>query len=104
MEVVNSKPTGFAVASSAFKVARPDDLKHSFILYPDSLLVRTEGLQASLVYDSVHAFMLRHQPELNKESLNLVLTKDIGYQKVVGILDQMSIHHICHYNLLRYPE
>jgi hypothetical protein len=104
MEAVNSKSTGFSVASSAFKVARPDDLKHSFILYPDSLLVRTDGLQASLPYDSVPAFMLRHLPQLNEASLNLVLTKDVGYQKVVDILDQMTTHQICRYTLLRYPE
>ena len=104
MEAVNSKPTGFSVASSAFKVARPDDLEHSFVLYPDSLLVRTDSLRASLVYDSVNAFIERHQLHLNQQSMNLVLTKDINYKHVVDILDQMTTHHICRYTLLRYPE
>jgi hypothetical protein len=104
IEAVNSKSTGFTVASSAFKVARPDDLKHSFILYPDSLLVRTDSLRTSLVYDSVNAFMLRHQPHLNQQSLSLVLTKEINYKHVVDILDQMAIHQVCRYTLLRYPE
>ena len=104
MEAVNTKPSGFAVASSAFKVARPDDLKHSFILYPDSLRVRTDGLQVSLPYDSVNAFMLHHQAQLNEQSLNVVLTQNVGCQKVVNILDQMATHQICSYTLLRYPE
>lgn len=84
-------------------VATPAELQHSLILFRDSVLVQTHNRKASLRYDQVESYIAQHQAELNRLPLNIVQTRDVGYQNMVGILNQMTIHHIAQYKLLWYP-
>lgn len=100
--ILFSKPAE-ALKGTPLTVATPAELQHSLILYHDSVLVHIHNQKASLKYDQVGSYIAQHQAELSEQPLNIVQTRDVRYQDMVDILDQMTIHHIPQYKLLWYP-
>ncbi len=88
----------------SFSIAKAtkEEYLHSFILYPDSVHATINSVHTNLKYDSVSSYILRNKTELNSQTLNLIVTKGVGFKLEVDILDQMTLHHIKNFKLLRY--
>ena len=99
-----SIPVQFPGQRSAFAYATREDLVHSLVLFPDSIVVKTEKLGSTLPYDAIPAFMVQNRNELDRQTLNLVVANGVSYKQVVDILDLMTLHKIKNYKMLHYPR
>ncbi|MCW3073919.1 MAG: hypothetical protein JWP69_988 [Flaviaesturariibacter sp.] len=93
-------PESFSVTD--MPIATGKELQHSFVLQAGAISVRLNALDSSLSYDSLPGFIKRNRQAIIQQPLNLVAGKGASYQYIVDVLDQMTIHHIKEYKLLRY--
>lgn len=99
--IKNSQPPELSPASGQ-AIANEQQRLHSFILHQDNVTVMMDGADSLIAYNALPHYIQQNKAAITKQKLNLVTTESASYQQVVEVLDQMTIHNIQAYELLRY--
>jgi biopolymer transport protein ExbD len=95
-----SKPTNFFENSSNIEKAKADDYDNCIILAKDNAEVVSGRRKYIVGYDSLTKDLKAYMKELKQREIKIIMTKDVQYQKLVDVLDIMTIEKVPQYKLL----
>ncbi|MBW0179284.1 biopolymer transporter ExbD [Sediminibacterium sp.] len=86
---------------SGMKEAKTADLAHCLLLEKNEVYYVVEGKKIKIAYADLRRELATKTNLLQQPVVNIVCTKETGYQQIVSVLDIMSEKNIKSYQLLK---
>ncbi len=86
---------------SGIEKAKNNDLKHCLLLEKNEAYYVTPGKRIRIEYADLRQELIRKTDLFQQSTVNIVCTKETGYQRIVLVLDIMSEKNMKSYQLLK---